>query len=66
MEEDKKRELGGGGAATPVSLSATPATSPSQPAKKLGGLVDYEADSDEEEESSDEDLPPSKRLKTAS
>jgi len=43
----------------------TPATSPNQPAKKLGALVDYEADSDDEEESSDEDLPPSKRLKTA-
>jgi protein phosphatase-4 regulatory subunit 3 len=64
MEEDKKRELGGAPAAG-RAVSPPPTVSPNQPPKKVGGLVDYEADSDEEEESSDEDLPPSKRLKTA-
>merc|ERR1719350_2398949 len=71
MEEDKKKEVLGNGLASESEPTAVvkPASSENGSAvKKLGALVDYnDSDSDEENGSSDEDnLPPSKRLKTAS
>merc|ERR1712004_222461 len=70
MEEDKKKEVLGNGLASESEPTAVvPASSENGSAvKKLGALVDYnDSDSDEENGSSDEDnLPPSKRLKTVS
>jgi len=63
MEEDKKKELLKG---VDIDSGTTEDSSAINGAKKGLGLVDYN-DSDEDEEngtSSDEDLPPSKRLKT--
>ena len=78
MEEDKLKELNGvkaavepliitsgGGAAEVTALPAAAATA----SKKLGPLVDYDSDSDEESSASEEDsiagnsLPPAKRIK---
>jgi len=81
MEEDKKKELLGSvipgqvDTSTPTTPAVTKTLKPA-PAlptqlenganKKAMALVDYnDSDSDEENGSSDEDLPPSKRLKTA-
>jgi len=73
MEEDKKKQVTIGNGTMALSSDPTSSLTP-KPAttengsgvKKLGGLVDYnDSDSDEDNGSSDEDLPPSKRLKTA-
>jgi hypothetical protein len=79
MEEDKLKELNGGkttvaalgeavtaGAAAEAAAPAAAATT-GLSSKKLGPLVDYDSDSDEESSTSEEDasggLPPAKRVK---
>jgi len=73
MEEDKLKELNGV-KAPPLEplVSGGEAGGGTPSAKKLGPLVDYDSDSDEESSTSEEDsasstaLPPAKRLKTGS
>lgn len=70
MEEDKKRELG----VVPVGATSAKKSPTKKPLKRLGPLVDYEDDSDEDDLEDElvspkkrlleSDLPPSKRLKT--
>lgn len=69
MEEDKLKELNGAAAGVKAAAAeaVTTETASPTPAKKLGPLVDYDSDSDEESSASEEDtgnsLPPAKRIK---